>query len=508
MTIVHCCRRLSLTLALCLTASIWLPTQAMAQGEDESGRSLSSRAKQTLLTCSLTQRHSSWYFSTKRSVIVKQNAIGIYRAGWRSMMYAFKIPACVAKQTGVGAYKIRGLKALSHLSGIPVYAPRQQTQRNSYKVNYYNPALIQWVTRNIPSPSAQVAGVSMQKIYNTVFRRFVRISAYTYLYLQQKGRFSRYLKEYRRTHLGGTPRNRYTAGRNFRFKLRGQLQRLVMDPILINNRGGFVRYYYNAGTASLFWMRRGIDQTHKEVWLLLRRTMRRYDRKFYSRITRMGSLKPIRLRLPQLPPAQVYRLTPQTAQQLPKILQTASPNSKIQLAPGIYRFNKGLVMASKHHLVFEGIGNGAAWIIIKSTYDNVLSIMNSRDITIRNIRMRHEQPPAGQSCRGAVVNLRRAQRIWIDKTELNGSGAIGVMAWGSNNVVVTRSHIHKNSYAAFQFSSSRYVHIEKNLIENNGTTLYCAYNCGIRMRNNTIRNNKGDKSVSRFVRELQSKMRR
>jgi len=492
-----------------LAGGLWVATPGSV--EAQKGNNLTKNTVQQLLQCSLNYTPSRWYFSSLRTVLVKQKSFGIYRAGWRSLMYAMRVPQCISRHKGNRRLARKGARAVSALAGLPLYGPQQGKQKHSRTINYYNPDLIQWLANNIPSNQTKIWAVTPQALYKTMFQRLIRITAYTYLHLQRVG-YQRLVKQYGSVHVPATKatnsRARWaqrTRAKRLRRRLQRRFQKLVMDPILRGPKGRFMAYYYHAGRAAMFWLRRGLGGSHKDVWQLVKAILKEYDPNFLSTIT--DPRKPITLKLPKLPPPKVYTLGPSDAGQLQNTINKASPHSKIKLGPGTYRFRRALRIHNKVHLTLQGAGRGKTRIIITKRSSDVISIRNAQHITIQSLSARHTNPPKGMTCSGAVVSVGRGQKIWIHDAELNGSGAFGVRAWSTRDLVITNNSIHSNTNAALQIGGSKGVHVEGNVIKNNASTLLCYYGWGINMLNNTITNNKGHQLNSAILTNIREKLK-
>lgn len=151
-----------------------------------------------------------------RGLVFGRRRIGAFLGGAQSARYDLPFFVCAGELAGTNwrylneATDERGLPyggiaaSIADLSGLPLFAERQGSQRFSNEANYYNPEMIRWARKNmIPDPQATVYGiVRYQEIYDEVFARAFRILHRTDTYLRgrdagsKQSRFEVYLKLY------------------------------------------------------------------------------------------------------------------------------------------------------------------------------------------------------------------------------------------------------------------------------------------------------------------------
>jgi hypothetical protein len=410
-----------------------------------------------------------------------QSRLGVYVGGFQTLRHDLGIAECIGRITRTHKRSFFDLKPLADLAGIPIYAPRQGSDHHSDKVNYYNPEFIKWATANlIPDPNAQIFNITYQQVYNVVFARFIRITTQVYKYLQQEGRFALYLDRYK------------NADFRQRKQIRSEFRKLIEDEY-IKNLYGLPDYHYHAGHAVTFWMRRGMDDTHLLVWQYIETLLAKYDPQFLAELQKADAAQSRPTTQPTTQPiVTTITLTPKEASLLPKLLDTAVPNTIILLKPGIYSYPLGLQIFRKRNLTLKGTGPKPSWIIIDNLYDDVISIKYSNNINIRNISAKHLTPSRTFKCEGAVIDITRSSFVWIDRSDLNGSGAVGVRIDRGFEVIISNNYIYNNSLAAIMVIRGDYIAIENNEITHNNSTLYTLGKNTIRMSNNRIKNNQGD----------------
>ncbi|MCB1166133.1 MAG: hypothetical protein KDK33_08270 [Leptospiraceae bacterium] len=165
------------------------------------------------------------------------------------------------------------LEGLQSLSGIPAYQERQGGGY-SEEVNYYNPALIDWIADNIPSPSLQIAeNLSFQRAYDVMFRRNAHILALSYAELQKNGKFRNLVEQYKNAPGNDRVAMKYTL-----------LADAPYNDTLSSDENDQYGYNFDSGHAATFWLRRGLDDTHANVFKLLKKVFSLYDSELLKRL--------------------------------------------------------------------------------------------------------------------------------------------------------------------------------------------------------------------------------
>ncbi|MCR9141022.1 MAG: hypothetical protein NXI24_02035 [bacterium] len=277
-------RTLALPAALALALLIALPLFGRTEN-NSTGLSISKREMAYLAQCSLSRIDARWVFAEDGpGLVFGRRKIGVFLGGPNGARYDLPFFTCAGQLAGTNwryineATDERGLpyggiaSSIADLSGIPLYAPRQGNQRYSTKVNYYNPEIIRWARRNmIPPPKDTVFGVvSYQEIYDEIFARAFHVLHATDVYLREKeaesgkDRFMVYLKLYQAKDYAG------------RLQLRNEFDAVYRDEYLSQEADPY-NYYFSAGHAAGFWLRRGMDGTVDEVRALVREILQKYD---------------------------------------------------------------------------------------------------------------------------------------------------------------------------------------------------------------------------------------
>jgi parallel beta-helix repeat protein len=153
----------------------------------------------------------------------------------------------------------------------------------------------------------------------------------------------------------------------------------------------------------------------------------------------------------------------------------ASDGDTIMIKEGQYECDRAVEFFDRHHIVMCGSGNVV--LTCSNMDDNVFWIINSSDITIRNLTARHTDPPEDALCVGNVFGIDSSDDIVIENCDIQGCGAIGVYIWNSMNIVLRNNYIHDNTIWAVEFEGLGFLSDDQdidgltfdgNRIENNG----------------------------------------
>ncbi len=127
---------------------------------------------------------------------------------------------------------------------------------------------------------------------------------------------------------------------------------------------------------------------------------------------------------------------------LKQVLEGDPEVSVICLAPGTYHTASPLRFQYIHNLRLEAQG---AYLVMDSTYDNVLEIRNSSRLAIIGIHARHAKPAGPVGCLGSVILIENSEHVEIAESELDGSGIVGIAAYDSPQLLIRDNYIHDNS---------------------------------------------------------------
>lgn len=244
----------------------------------KSPKPLNQREYRFLALCTLQSEQPDWLWTeSDRSIRTGKHRFGTYLGGAQAIRWS-SLPDCMYGYLGLAdakpEYRDR-LAGLALLTGLPVYAKNQGSQEFSDEINYYNPAMITALRLFfIPSPAIMFSrDKNFQDLYDTMFKRNARILAQTYRELQTGNEFEKYLKDYK---------TRNGTGRiAFKYEV---FQNVSYEDDLASDENDEYGYYFDAGHAAAFWMRRGLDETHDEVFSLLLAVFKKYDPEFFNKL--------------------------------------------------------------------------------------------------------------------------------------------------------------------------------------------------------------------------------
>ncbi len=171
------------------------------------------------------------------------------------------------------------------------------------------------------------------------------------------------------------------------------------------------------------------------------------------------------------------------------IFNNIKRGSKIIVHAGKYYFNKTVTMMYKKEI--QIIGRGKVEFIQKLPEKRVMFINHGINVSVENIRMRHQESHNGRViCIGSVLNVMNSAKIRIINCVLNGCGSIGLYCSHSHKIILEKSSVFNNSSCGITLSRCGTVILKENKIYNNKRSL-CIYNVkNLELKNNVIKDNK------------------
>lgn len=158
------------------------------------------------------------------------------------------------------------LKPLEKLAQLKIHTKKTNTIR---RFNHYNPKIIRWGHQNlIPNPKGKVWGHTFQQLYDSVFSRFFRLMAESYLHLHGKKGPNKEVRAYLRA-----MKRKGFDGIDY---LQQQFANALPGYRVPQNGTNFT-----APMAIGFWIRRSVDKTDGELWTGLQKLLQRYDRSWW-----------------------------------------------------------------------------------------------------------------------------------------------------------------------------------------------------------------------------------
>jgi len=189
------------------------------------------------------------------------------------------------------------------------------------------------------------------------------------------------------------------------------------------------------------------------------------------------------------PPSTPQADAPWRTLDLQALIDQTGDGGDLLIPYGRYRLAEGLVIKNRKHLTLTA--RTGTWIYVEDPDAHVISVLNSEDIEIRNLSLRHWEPLEEYVCHGSVVQVQDSNLIRIVNSVLDGCGAVGVNASNSRGISVHHCRIQNNSFTAFAFARVDGIELVSNVIENNANLLQGYEIHGLTMRENSIRDNFG-----------------
>lgn len=189
------------------------------------------------------------------------------------------------------------------------------------------------------------------------------------------------------------------------------------------------------------------------------------------------------------PTAGPELVEPVSALDLQGLIDKAKEGDVLKIPKRVYVLSRGLRVEGRTRirLQFEP----GSKVLVDDVDDNVLTILQSEDISVTHASLSHKKPLQEYSCDGSVIAIRQSNKIAIEDSELNGCGAVGVDCADSKGISVVRCFVHHNTFNAFTIYRSGDVLIRGNVIEDNANTLQADKVDGLEMADNLIRRNGG-----------------
>lgn len=134
-------------------------------------------------------------------------------------------------------------------------------------------------------------------------------------------------------------------------------------------------------------------------------------------------------------------------------INSAVPNETVEISPGRYNVDagNGLTISSKKGLRITA-KNGPVEFVSNSAEQVIVRIEASENVILDGVTIYHTVPVA---CSAACVSIRQSSSVVIQNSDIHGSGAYGVAAWGhdNKNIQILNNKIHNCSYAGVEIHS-------------------------------------------------------
>lgn len=99
------------------------------------------------------------------------------------------------------------------------------------------------------------------------------------------------------------------------------------------------------------------------------------------------------------------------------------------------------------------IGKGEASIVIEPRYSTVINIINSKDVTLKNLIIGHTK--AKGECAGGVLYFENSSNITIDSCDLYGCGILGITTMNVNDLKMVNTEIHDCTDGIMSLTNTR-----------------------------------------------------
>jgi parallel beta-helix repeat protein len=189
------------------------------------------------------------------------------------------------------------------------------------------------------------------------------------------------------------------------------------------------------------------------------------------------------------PPHPTHEKPPLRSLDIQKMIDNAQDRSTINIPFGEYWLTQELVIQDRKSLILTS--QPGTRILVKDVNADIVSILQSEEISIKNLHLRHMNPLEEYQCHGVVIRVKDSNDILIMNCELDGCGAVGVSSWSSKNISVQNCHVHHNTFNAFYFQNCADVKIRSSVVEDNGNFIQMYDTSSLEMRDNVIRRNGG-----------------
>lgn len=221
------------------------------------------------------------------NVDINKHRYGIFTSGIRGLLlygcgnspYGGGLVYCARKYTNTQSNDFYDISAMENLASLKIClnSPPIYDSGNEKTFKHYNPDIIIWGHNNlIPAPNRKIFDYTYQDIYNSTFIRFFRLMAETYVYLNKKGIYEIEQKNY------------LTEMSNKNFNAPDYLNKRfsnVLNKYYLPNNG----INFTVPLAIGFWLRRGIDKSHNELWIGLKKLFLLYDHNWFLNLIQNNS---------------------------------------------------------------------------------------------------------------------------------------------------------------------------------------------------------------------------
>ena len=174
-------------------------------------------------------------------------------------------------------------------------------------------------------------------------------------------------------------------------------------------------------------------------------------------------------------------------------LNKIDSGSSIQLKKGTYKLSSPIRITKKSNITIDG--NGAT-LIMQNMADDVLFIDNSNNIKLINFKATHIEPEGPVGCTGNVIHIENGSGITIEDCDINGSGIVGIAAYGTKDLRIVNNYIHENSQYGIIYQGPQ-IEIKGNKFQDNRNgNIYFSYQSLTWPPNQLINSNQNSKGLT------------
>jgi len=203
-------------------------------------------------------------------IMINGRSYGTFMGGIGGILHYGSLSECMANLAGVKKKSYSDTSPIACLADVSLYSDQMD---ESKPFGFFNPDIIKWgYTYMIPDRNDAFGGIATRQVYDIVFSRFFRMMAESYLYFIDKG----------------TLRDEMTAYWE-KATAKGPGGFDGIDYLQLRYQGALPQYYASWDGTSMtpqmalgFWLRRGLDGTHKELWKGLKKLLKSYDETWYD----------------------------------------------------------------------------------------------------------------------------------------------------------------------------------------------------------------------------------
>ncbi|OHD55192.1 MAG: hypothetical protein A2Y33_05265 [Spirochaetes bacterium GWF1_51_8] len=149
-----------------------------------------------------------------------------------------------------------------------------------------------------------------------------------------------------------------------------------------------------------------------------------------------------------------------------KAVENAGDGSVITLKSGDYFLPETLLLQDKSDITIAG--EGEVNIYIKDENANVMEIMNCGSVTLKNIKLKHYNPPKELMCTGVVIYGDNCGSLSLENCVIDGSGYWGLWLGGFDSVTAKNTKFVNHVDSSLELYSIGYIHFEKCEFKKNG----------------------------------------